>query len=396
MKLLHQLGHKYNWALDAFFQNKIGDGFIISAYSIDKEKIGEKLSGYEADAYLPLSLIDLQFYGSKESQGGKLNSYEFHPINYTGKESTDVSTVDAVVAGVKYQEKLGLNNILVPNIYIHPESKGKKSRLIGEINKKIKEKKLKGTNYFMTIPISGSSIRDDEEIEQLLQEMTDMDIVFDGYYIVCEPNLETRKKISVDFKYYLNLNKILMTLKKQGFKVILGFSNVDSLIFSTMSDLDFVSIGTYENLRNFNIKRFTANEGGGPSDGWYYSEKLLNFIRARQLDILRERGVLDLIKNEDNIFSDVILKEGYAWNTHKPDVHKNYLLAISKQLKTIGDIPHGEARIAHTLKLIEGARDIYKKLEEKGVFFDDDSSNYHLPTWLSVLKTPNLGVLSGK
>lgn len=396
MKLLHQLGHKYNWSLDAFFQNKIGDGFIISAYSIDKDKIGKKLSGYEASNYLPVSLIDLQFYGSKESQGGKLNSYEFHPINYTGKQSTDVSTIDAVVAGVKYQEGLKLENILVPNIYIHPENKGKKSRLIGEINKKVKERKLKGTNYFMTIPISGSSIRDDEEIEQLLQEMTDMDIVFDGYYIACETNLETRKKISVDFKYYLNLNKVLMTLKKQGFKVVLGFSNVDSLIFSTMSDLDFISIGTYENLRNFNIKRFTANEGGGPSDGWYYSEKLLNFIRARQLEMLRERGVLDLIKNEDNIFSDVILKEGYEWNTHKPDVHKNYLLAISKQLKIIGNIPHGEARIAHTLKLIEGAREVYKKLEEKGVFLDDESSNYHLPTWLSVLKTPSLGVLSGK
>lgn len=395
MKLLHQLGHNYKWSMDAFFQNKIGDGFIISARSFEKEKIGQALSGYEPKLYLPISMIDLQFYGSKNSQGDNLNTYEFHPINYVGNQSTEVSTVDAVLAGVKYQKRLGFKNIIIPNIYINQENgQERKSKLIAEINKGIKKIKNSENSYFMTIPISGSSIKDNQDIERMLQELTDMDIIFDGYYIVCESNLLIRKKISVDFKYYINLNKILTTLKKQGFRVILGFSNVDSLIFSSMSDIDFVSIGTYENLRSFNIKRFVMDESGGPSDGWYYSEKLLNFIRARQIEMLRERGVLDLIKNENNIFSDIILKEGYAWNTHKPDVHKNYLLAVSNQLKTIANLSTKEERIEYMIGIINKARNIYKSIEEKGIFLDEESSNYHLATWLSVLNTPASGVLS--
>lgn len=393
MKLLHQLGHNHKWSLDAFFQNKIGDGFIISARNIGKDKIGEVLSGYEPKLYLPLTMIDLQFYGSKGSQGKKLSSYEFHPINYADNQATEISVVDSVLAGIKYQKKLGFKNIIIPNIYINSEDReGKGSRLIAEINKEIRKIKKDGDSYFMTIPISGSLIKKDDDIEKMLQELTDMDIIFDGYYIVCEPNLEFRKKISVDFRYYINLNKVFTTLKKQGFKVILGFSDIDALIFSSMNDIDFITIGTYENLRNFNIKRFTKDEGGGPSDGWYYSEKLLNFIRARQLEIFREKGVLDLIKNEDNIFSDIILKEGYAWNTHKPDVHKNYLLAVSRQLKTIAGISTREKRVEYMIGLIEKARDVYRNIEKEKIFLDDESLNYHLSTWLSVLNNPVPGV----
>lgn len=395
MKILHQLGHNYRWALDSFFQNKIGDGFIISAFSIPKNKIGDKLSGYESNAYLPLSLIDLQFYGSKQSRGVNLKSYAFHPVNYIGKHSTEVSTVDAVMSGIKFQEKLGLKKIIIPIIYLEPKKNEVRVKLIETINDRVKKQRIPGVKYFMTIPISKSSIQNDQEVEHLLQGLTDMDIIFDGYYIVCEPDLDTRKKISVSLKYYTNLNKILSTLKKQKFQIILGFSNVDSLIFTAMNDLDYVSIGTYEVLRNFNIRRFIDKDGGGPSKGWYYSEKLLNFVRSQQLDDLRSRGALELIKNDENIFSDIILKEGYDWSIHRPDVHKNYLLAVSKQLKKIASFPPGEERISYMLKLIDIARETYKRLEEdKGLFLDDESSSYHLPKWRSVLKAPPTGVMS--
>jgi len=402
MKILHQLGHNYRWALDSFFQNQIGDGFIISAFSISKDKIGNKLSGYEPSAYLPLSMVDLQFYGSKASRGKNLKSYEFHPANYTGKDSTEVSTIDAVMSGLRFQENLKLKTIIVPTIYIKPEKEEAGTQLVHKINDRIRKHKAsiqkqgqEVASYFMTVPIDKLSIENDQEIEHLLQELTDMNIIFDGYYVVCESDLQTRKKISVNLKYYTNLNKILSTLKKQGFQVILGFSNVDSLVFSAMNDLDYVSIGTYEVLRNFNIRRFIDKDGGGPSKGWYYSEKLLNFVKAQQLDDLRDRNALDLIRNDENIFSDAILQEGYDWSIHRPDVHKNYLLSVSKQLKKITSFPSGKDRIEYMVKLVNDARETYKQLEEdKMLFLDDESSSYHLPKWLSVLKAPIVGVSS--
>lgn len=392
MRILHQLGHNHKWSLDSYFENRVGDGFIISAYSFEKEKITDKLSGYKPEQYLPHSLIDLQFYGSKASNGENLKSYPFHPINFKKSQETETSVIDSALAGIEYQEKLGLKEVLVPNVYIEPERGQKNSDLISILSKKLNKQKKERVSYYLTVPISGTTIREDSEIDALLQGLTDMDIVFDGYYIACEPNLETRKKISVDYKYYSNLNRVLETLKKQGFKVILGFANVDSLVFAALNDLDAVSIGTYENLRNFNIKRFTEDKGGGPSDGWYYSEKLLNFIKAKQLEVLRERGGLDLVANTDNIFSDIILKDGYPWNTHRPDVHKNYLLAIARQLSKVASGSNKAERIAILEQMIEEARANYRSLEEKGIILDDESLNYHLPLWQTVLKTPSLGV----
>lgn len=387
MKLLHQLGHNYKWPLDSFFENEVGDGFVLLARSIEKEKIGKALSGYKADKYLPHSFLDLQFYGGKDSIGGHLDTYEFHPINHKGKE-TEVGMIEAVLAGIKFQEELGLKNVLVPNVWMPPEKTELSYGFIKAISSHISKNKKMGVLYFMTIPISGTTIDDSSAVEKLLQELTDMDICFDGYYIVCEPNLEYKKKISIDFKYYANLKKIMSTLKKQGFKTILGFSNLDSIVFSAMVDIDYITIGTYENLRKFSLKGYTEETDGGASKGWYYSEKLLNFVRASQLDLLRERGILDYIRNEDNIFSDVILKDGYPWNTHRPDVHKNYLVSISRQLKTLNDIPLGETRISHIEKMIEQAVTLYESFRKASVYLDDESSNYHLSMWLSVIKTP--------
>ncbi|MBI4158112.1 MAG: hypothetical protein HY505_00605 [Candidatus Yanofskybacteria bacterium] len=396
MKILHQLGHNYKWALDSYFENKIGDGFIIGAYSIEKDKIGEKLSGYKPEDYLPVSLIDLQFYASKASSGDKLKTYDFHPINHAKSQATEVSTVEAALAGVRFQESLGLTKIIIPNIYISTDKEKQNTNLLKAINNKIKthkKQKKNNSSYFLTIPISGSFIREDEEVERLLQKLTDMEIGFDGYYVACEPNLEARKKMSVDFKYYSNLHKIISTLKKQGFEIILGFANIDSLVFAALNNIDYVSVGTYENLRNFNIKRFTMESTGGKSDGWYYSEKIMNFISANRLEIFYDRDAIEIIRNENNIFSDVILRQGYPWNTHRPDVHKNYLLAISRQLKKISEGKNREERIAILESMIESARKNYKEIERKGIIVDDESSNYHLPLWLTILKTPSSSIV---
>ena len=89
------------------------------------------------------------------------------------------------------------------------------------------------------------------------------------------------------------------------------------------------------------------------------------------------------------------MKEGYDWSIHRPDVHKNYLLSVSKQLKKITSFPSGKDRIEYMVKLVNDARETYKQLEEdKMLFLDDESSSYHLPKWLSVLKAPIVGVSS--
>jgi len=384
-KILHQVGHNKNWNLDAYFKNDIGDGFIFTAFSIGADNLDRDMNGYKRENYVPLSMIDLQFYGSKESKGGKLDTYNFHPIKTARGDSTQVSTKENIFKAIEFQEKMGFRKIIIPIIYKEAGGVNDLIKMVNDVNLRLNKKS--GLEYYMTIPFSYSLIKDDDNIEKILISITDLNIKFDGYFIVCETLLKTNEKISTDFVRYNNLFRIFNVLKKEGYKIIYGYSNWDSLIFLSLVDIDYISIGTYEVMRNFYIERFTEDKGGGASDGWYFSEKLLNCIRAREIDNLRKNGVLDLIKNEKNIFSDIILEEGYSWNTHRPDIHKNYLLAVSRLLKEISSIEEIKKRADLMLGKINYAKDLYSTLERNKVFLTEANSGYHLPFWESFLKS---------
>ena len=388
MKLLHQLGHKKNWNAESFYENGVGDGFIFCAYSNEMDKIGKDFYGHSPEEYLPTSFLDLQFYGGKDSTGGKLGTYPFHPINRAESEETEPSLIEDIKAAIEYQKKVGFKKIIIPHIY-NLHDKDYTINILKIINKYISENKSPEHEYFMTLPFSVKEIKDADRVEQILQAATDMHIKMDGYYVVCEQNLASSRKISEDIEYYENLSRVFTTLQNQGFKLIFGFANVDALVFSAITPIDYVSIGTYEVQRNFNIVRYTEDISGGGSKGWYFSEKLLGFVRSQELTLVRKNGGIPLISNEDNIFSDSILKEDYDWNIHKPEVHKNYLVAISKLLKEISLCETKEERINLILQKALEARNLYRELEQKGIFFSNESSGYHLSFWQTAL-TQNL------
>lgn len=389
MKIYHQLGHNHKWALDSHFKNDIGDGFIFTAYSFGHGSVGDRISGYNVADYLHKSMFDLQYYGSKDAIGGSLGTYPFNPKCLEAEDSTHIKGSELIVKGIEYQISLGLKNIIIPMVYYCDNGIAKTLSLLNKVNKKVQsiQKTCKDCHFFMTMSFSYETITDEDAVEQLLQSMTDINICFDGYYIVCDCSPEYKKKISIDYDYYNNLLKVFAVLQKQGFQTIYGYANWDSLIFNALTDINYTTIGTYENLRRFSIKRFTESPGGGASKGWYFSEKLLNFIRAEELKNLRRAKCLDLIANDKNIFSEAVLNPNYLWNTHKPEVHKNYLLSISKLLTQLHREKSLEKRGKVLLGRIEDARKLYKRLEQEyRVYLNDENSDYHLGMWSSFIK----------
>lgn len=108
-------------------------------------------------------------------------------------------------------------------------------------------------------------------------------------------------------------------------------------------------------------------------------------VRADDIVRIRNTDNLDIIKNDRNIFSDIILQDGYKWNIHRPDVNKNYLLSIDKLLKQISSITNIDKRKEFVLELVDNAIQNYRELDRKRVFLDDISSNYHLNDWKTYL-----------
>ncbi|MDP2649837.1 MAG: hypothetical protein Q8P10_03250 [bacterium] len=391
VRILHQLGHRHNWNLDCYFDNHIGDGFIFSAYSFAHGKIGREISGYKPEQYLPIALVDLQYYGYKTSKDkGELSTYPFHPAKIAVDGATITQYPELIHKGIDYQIKLGIKKIIIPMRCEIRKDMAVFSNIVEKINKYLSENKQADREYYLTISFTDSEIKDIEWIEKVLTLLTNINKVFDGYYIVCESAPEYKKKVSVSYDYYSNLLRIFSVLKKNNFKIIYGYANWDAIVFIGLVNIDYISIGTFENLRKFDIKRFTENVGGGPSQGWYYSEKLLNMIRSQELAKLRSNNCISLIQNEKNIFSDIILDRAYPWinnGNNRPDVHKNYLLSISRALKEINSIKIGNDRINYILQKIMEAKKIYKDLYDRKVYLDDESNDYHLATWETFLKS---------
>lgn len=383
MKITHVLGHNSNWSIETNLQQNLGDYFLITAFThginFDKKK--------SLKSILDKSMIDLQFYGKKSSgdiTAGKLSEFPFHPANCRDDEVTSVYFNNCLKRAIIFQKDKGFKNIIIPHFYENEEVQDI-IKTIKEINRYVIKNKEVGIKYFMTLAFANHVIINKAKVEEILFACTDMDIAFDGYFITCENKPEFKRKLTTDIKVLRNLSKVFKTLKQQEFETIYAYANWDALIILAQTDIDYITIGTYENLRKFDIKRFTEDQSGGGSKGYYFSEKLLNMIRADDLTVIRDTGNLSLVQNERNIFSDIILQAGFQWNIHKPDVNKNYLLAIDRLLKKVGNINDLAARKAYVLELIDKAITNYNTLDGNHVYLDNESSNYFLNSWKSYL-----------
>lgn len=390
MNVLQLTGHFQKWNLDSYYENSIGDGFIFCAYSFPEGYfLAPEINGYSTPEILNKSYIDLQYFGKKEGGNidkGKLKTYKFHPAAHASiTDQTNIYIETLIQKGVEYQiDTLGLKNVIIPHYYEN-DNLDFFIGMVKTLNNWLKLNRKIGIKYFMTIPITHYTIIDENKIEKLLYNLTDKNIVFDGYYVVCESKPETGQKLNTDFKYLNNLASVLSTLKKQKFLTIYSYANWDSLIFLSITNIDFITIGTYENLRNFNINRFIKKEDGGPSKGWYFSEKLLNFVKAPLLDLVRIQNGISIIQNEKNIFSDIILEKGYPWSNQKPEVHKNYLLAIERLLRELDSEEDLSKRKNLMINKINNAINHYSQLELKGIYLTSESKNYHLESWKAFL-----------
>lgn len=380
MKLVHVLGHNPNWNTEIYFEQNVGDEFLITTFTFGNKYRENKRVAQVIDKLM----IDLQFYGQKKSGAlskGNLSDFEFHTANIPiDSNLTNIEVNKCIVNAIEYQISAGFNKIIIPHFYEDTYLDGIIST-IKTVNNYLKKNKENEREYYMTIPLAYDIVRNNDDVERLLFELTDLNICFDGYFIACENKPEQGHKISNDIKLITNLSRVLSVLKSQGFKTIYAYANWDALFYLAQTDIDYITIGTYENLRNFSIKRFTEDISGGASDGYYFSEQLLNMIRAKDLVNIRAYDMIGLIRNKKNIFSDTILEENYKWNIHKPDVNKNYLLSISRLLNQLSEIASPRQRIIHTLFLIEKSLHNYQKLEDNHVYLQSESKNYHLGVW---------------
>lgn len=378
MKVYHQTGFRLNWNIDCFQQN-VGDGLIFSPINIDSDKLIQLDNSLKETSFL-----DPQLYLLNEAKG-TLDTYPYFPGNIKPDYSTpDLDNSNQILAQlcIDYQLKNNFEYIVIPTRYYvdNPTTYFLQtgdyfvSPFIDYIGTQGIKKKILQSVIVKTIMLT-----DEEKRNETLNWITGQQI--DGVYLIFEDNA-TGKQIK-DFEFLLNALKFIHILKMNGMEVHLGYNNTEAILYSIAMP-DSVSIGSYENLRSFGIKRFQDLENGPmrAPRARLYSSLLLQWIDYQYIDAMSK-----LIDNYENYFDDseykpLMFKPDYNWQFMKPEPYKHYFYVFNNQIKAL---PETQLERIESLKAnIRQSVNLFRKIEET-VLLDDDSNGSHLPNWFNVI-----------
>jgi hypothetical protein len=377
VNVLHQMGHNGIWNIDIYLENRIGDGFIFSPVNMNSK---EKRIMMSNNLYKK-GLFDPQIYNPKYTNK-KVIDYDYYPSNLVDdRKIGDFNSWNEKSAelSVKLQNSENFKYIVIPTIYYESITSDTHKELyhsfISPYMKLIEKEKIKKP-VLLTFLLKDIYLFDQTLKQEALNFIT-RDPRISGVYIVPD-NLRITKRIK-DAMYIKNMLDFLRTLKKAGMEVHLGYSDIESLIF-TIAGVDSITFGSFENCRRFKLSRFCCEKVIMSSPIIrIFSDKLLNWIDNRILPSLKTR-----YKNYNKIFVnnkylEKIDIEDNAFDFNQRDIYKHYFMVYYDMIKNLPD--NLEERTTDILSKIRNAQDLYKKLEESGIIFSENDDSSHLTCW---------------
>lgn len=379
MKVYHQTGFRDNWNRECYL-NGVGDGLIYSPINIDADKLlvldpALKVTGF----------LDPQLYLLNEAKG-TLHTYPYFPGNIKPDFSTpdlDNSHIQMAKLCVDYQIKNDFNYLVIPSRYYtdNPTTYFVQSTdyFVTPFCDYVRTNGIK-KKVLLSVIVKSIMLADEEKRNEVLNWITGHQQI-NGVYLIFEDNFNS-KQIK-DFDYLLNALRFIRILKANQMEVHLGYTNTEGILYSIAMP-DSVTIGSYENLRSFGIKRFQDLENGPmrAPRARLYSSKLLQWLDYQYVEAMRS-----LIPNYEDYFDEsefrpLMFRPEYNWQFQKPEPYKHYFYVFDRQVKAL---PNGQADRIEILKgNIRNAVNLFRIIENE-VLLDDDSNGSHLPTWFNVI-----------
>jgi hypothetical protein len=380
MKVFHQTGHNIKWNIDSFNEG-VGDGLIYSPINID----ADKLLGLDLKLK-STGFLDPQLYLLNQAKGS-IETYPYFPGNLKSDFATpdlDNDNINLAKLCIDYQLKNDFKYLVIPTKY---NAENPTNYLIQctdyfvipfcEYAKEVnKDKKI-----LLSVIVKGIMLTDDEKRNEILNWITGHQNV-DGVYLIFENNFAS-KQIK-DFDFLFNALRLIKILKDNQMEVHIGYCNTEALLYS-LAMPDSVTIGSYENLRSFGIRRFqeTDNSPMRSPNARLYSSKLLQWVDYGYIQPMKT-----LVENYADYFDEspynplTNFKPDYNWQFKKTEPYKHYFYVFNKQIKSLSEDQFD--RIENLKINIKTSRNLFNKIESS-VLLDDDSDGSHLQHWFNVI-----------
>lgn len=382
-RILHQLGHRYQWSLSSIETDDTGDGVIIGPRYMSPEKVRE----------IPLdvrtqSLFDPQFF-LPHSAIGKLREYSFFPEILAGgfstTEWTPNTSIDCAKKCIEFQNSIDLNALIIPTRFYEgmPSDfiSNQESQFVVPFLESISQLGDSHQSYLQLI-LTDQMIKDSSYRTSLLNWATSYPEL-SGIYLLVHVN--NRMKQLCDIDLLLALLNFIAALKTAGMSVIIGYTNTESILL-LCSEPDAVTMGSYENLRMFNLRSFREQKSSiirGPH-ARIYIPRLLAWVQYQYIGAI-ERVVdnLDDYIGEDS-YRMRMFKPTYNWHFTKSEPYMHYFKTFASQYKHLSS-SSGSALLDNVLNVCKQAQNEFAALRDSGVVFPAGSGGEHLASWITVL-----------
>lgn len=379
MKVYHQTGFRDKWNIESF-QNGVGDGLIFSPVNID----ADKLLALDRDIK-KTGFLDPQLYLLNEAKG-TIDTYPYFPGNLRPDFTTpdlDNSNIQLAKLCIDYQMANDFKFLVIPTRYFtdNPTSFYEQSSdyFVQPFCDYVKENKI-DKKILLSVIVKAIMLTDEEKRNEVLNWITGHQEIT-GVYLIFENNF-TSKQIK-DFEYLLNALRFIKVLKDNLLEVHLGYNNTEALLYSVAMP-DSVTIGSYENLRSFGIKRFQDLENGPmrSPNARLYSSHLLQWLDYKYIQAMETLIPDYAMYFDDSEYQPLMFTPEFKWHFAKPEPYKHYFYIFDRQIKSLPE--KQDNRIEELKSMIKNALNLFKRIEND-VLLDDDSNGSHLPTWFNVI-----------
>ena len=383
MNVYHQTGHGLKWNIDSFKEG-VGDGLIFSPINLDADKLLKDISPKIKN----VSFLDPQMYLLNQAKGS-IESYPYFPGNLKSDFSTpDLDNDNIILAKlcIDYQLKNNFKYIVIPTKYNEDNPSNYLTQCseyfvipFCDYSKEVKTKK----KILLSVIVKSIMLTDEEKRNEILNWITGHQNI-DGVYLIFENNF-TSKQIK-DFDFLINVLRFIRILKENQMEVHIGYNNNEGLLYSIAMP-DSITIGCYENLRSFGIRRFqdTANGIVHSPNARLYSAKLLQWIDYGYVQSMKQ-----LVPNYENYFEEskynpLNFTPEVNWQFKKTEPYKHYFYVFDNQIK---NLPLNQIdRINIVKEHIKNAINLFKQIDDCDVLLDGNSDGSHLSIWYNVLNS---------
>ena len=379
IEIFHQLGHNFVWNFQSHDDDSVGDGYILAPSHIAKEQI-DSLPVEKST----ISIFDPQFF-LPNLQIRSLSTYDFFPDRladgFTTSEFANNLCYECAKRCVQFQIQSGFNKIIIPTRYltgmpptfIQQQEQLFVSPFIDAIDSAQTKKPV-----ILQLILNDNMIKNEEYASEILNWITGIQRI-NGVYLIIDINPRSKQIKDIDFLFlYL---KFIRALRNNDLYVLLGYQNIESTLLS-LADPNGITIGSYENLRMFNIRNFENRDNlpiHGPNARIYVS-KLLQWIDNNYIGAIRKE--IGDVLFDDNQYRALMFQPTYRWHFTKPELYKHFFLVFSEQINKISNL-EGLERFNLVLNIFDEANQGFALINKAGVALDINNDGSHISTWIT-------------